>query len=76
MKRPILTGWGNGNELARSGLVEIVISFHFQFAWGPLPSAEELSAYFVSYKTDLGPGDQRSAVALRPCSDQAVRLRP
>jgi hypothetical protein len=74
MKRLILTGWGNGNELARSGLAEIVISFHFQFAWGPLPSAEELSAYFASYKTDLGPGDHWSNWAHWPRGAKGRKL--
>ncbi len=60
MKRLILTGWGGGSELARSGLAEIVIPFHFQFAWGPLPPAEKLSAYFAAYTTDLGPADHWS----------------
>ena len=55
MKRLILTGWGGGSELARSGLTEIVIPFHFQFAWGPLPRAEKLSAYFAAYTKDLDP---------------------
>jgi hypothetical protein len=60
MKRLILTGWGCGSELARSGLAEIVVPFHFQFAWGPLPPAEKLSAYFAAYTTDLGPADHWS----------------
>ena len=60
MKRLILTGWDGGSELDRSGLAEIVIPFHFQFAWGPLPPAEKLSAYFAAYTTDLGPGDHWS----------------
>lgn len=60
MKRLILTGWGGGSELARSGLAEIVIPFHFQFAWGLLPRAEKLSAYFAAYTTDLGPADHWS----------------
>lgn len=60
MKRLILTGWGGGSELARSGLAEIVIPFHFQFAWGPLPRAKKLSAYFAAHTTDLGPGDHWS----------------
>lgn len=60
MKRLILTGWGGGSELARSGLAEIVIPFHFQFAWGALPPAEKLSAYFAAYTTDLGPADHWS----------------
>ncbi|KJC34996.1 hypothetical protein UB31_30000 [Bradyrhizobium sp. LTSP849] len=55
MKRLILTGWGGGSELARSGLTEIVIPFHFQFAWGPLPRAEKLSAYFAAYTKDIDP---------------------
>jgi len=60
MKRLILAGWGGGSELARSGLAEIVIPFHFQFAWGALPRAEKLSAYFAAYTTDLGPADHWS----------------
>ncbi|WFU84096.1 hypothetical protein QA645_15530 [Bradyrhizobium sp. CIAT3101] len=60
MKRLILTGWGGGSELARSGLAEIVIPFHFQFAWGPLPSPEKLSAYFAAYTADLGPAEHWS----------------
>ncbi|WP_234679393.1 hypothetical protein [Bradyrhizobium monzae] len=60
MKRLILTGWGGGSELARSGLAEIVIPFHFQFEWGPLPPAEKLSAYFAAYTTDLGPAEHWS----------------
>lgn len=60
MKRLILAGWGGGSELARSGLAEIVIPFHFQFAWGPLPPAEKLSAYFAAYTTDRGPADHWS----------------
>jgi hypothetical protein len=60
MKRLILTGWGGGSELARSGLAEIVIPFHFQFEWGPLPRAEKLSAYFAAYTADLGPADHWS----------------
>jgi hypothetical protein len=60
MKRLILTGWGGGSELARSGLAEIVIPFHFQFAWGPLPPPEKLSAYFAACTTDLGPGNHWS----------------
>ncbi|WP_298870682.1 hypothetical protein [uncultured Bradyrhizobium sp.] len=57
MKRLILTGLGLDSELARSGLAEIVIPFHFQFAWGPLPPAEKLSAYFAACTTDLGPAE-------------------
>lgn len=60
MKRLILTGWGGESELTRSGLAEIVIPFHFQFAWGPLPPAEKLSAYFAAYTTDLGPAEHWS----------------
>jgi hypothetical protein len=60
MKRLILTGWGGGSELTRSGLAEIVIPFHFQFEWGPLPPAEKLSAYFAAYATDLGPAEHWS----------------
>ncbi|QAU46133.1 hypothetical protein [Bradyrhizobium guangzhouense] len=60
MRRLILTGWGGGSELARSGLAEIVIPFHFQFAWGPLPPAEKLSAYLAAYTTDLGPAEHWS----------------
>jgi hypothetical protein len=60
MKRLILTGWGGGSGLARSGLAEIVIPFHFQFAWGPLPPAEKLTAYFAAYTTDLGPAEHWS----------------
>ncbi|RXT50768.1 hypothetical protein [Bradyrhizobium betae] len=60
MKRLILTGWGGGSELTRSGLAEIVIPFHFRFEWGPLPRAEKLSAYFAAYTTDLGPADHWS----------------
>lgn len=45
MQRLILTGWRGDTELARSGLAEIVITFHFQFEWGPLPAAEKLSAW-------------------------------
>ena len=60
MKRLILTGWGLGSELTRSGLAEIVIPFHFQFAWGPLPPAEKLSAYFAAYTADLGPAEHWS----------------
>lgn len=60
MKRLILTGWQGDTELARSGLAEIVIPFHFQFEWGPLPTAEKLSAYFAAYTTDLGPADHWS----------------
>jgi hypothetical protein len=60
MKRLILAGWGGGSRLARSGLAEIVIPFHFQFAWGPLPRAEKLSAYLATYTSDLGPADHWS----------------
>ncbi|MDD1532868.1 MULTISPECIES: hypothetical protein [unclassified Bradyrhizobium] len=60
MKRLILTGWGGGRELARSGLAEIVIPFHFQFEWGPLPRAEKLSAYLAAYAADLGPAEHWS----------------
>jgi len=60
MKRLILAGWGSGSELARSGLAEIVIPLHFQFAWGPLPPAEKLTAYFAAYTTDLGPAEHWS----------------
>lgn len=60
MRRLILTGWGGGSELARSGLAEIVIPFHFQFEWGPLPRAEKLSAYFAAYTADLGPAEHWS----------------
>lgn len=59
MQRLILTGSGD-SELARSRLAEIVIPFHFQFAWGPLPRAEKLSAYFAAYTEDLGPADHWS----------------
>lgn len=60
MKRLILAGWGGGSDLARSGLAELIIPFHFQFAWGPLPPAEKLSAYFAAYGTDLGPAEHWS----------------
>lgn len=60
MKRLILTGWGGGSDLARSGLAEIVIPFHFQFEWGPLPQAEKLSAYLAAYTADLGPAEHWS----------------
>ncbi len=61
MKRLILTGWSDGG-LAQSGLADIVISFHFRFNWGPLPSPEMLSAYFSPY-TD-GSWSGRSLVGL------------
>ena len=54
MKRLILTGWGGGSDLGRSGLAEIVIPFHFQFEWGPLPPAEKLSAYLAAHTAELG----------------------
>ena len=54
MKRLILTGWGGGSDLTRSGLAEIVIPFHFQFEWGPLPHAEKLLAYLAPYTAGLG----------------------
>lgn len=60
MKRLILTGFGFDSELTRSGLAEIVIPFHFLFAWGPLPPAEKLSAHFAAYTTDLGPAEHWS----------------
>ncbi|WGD55659.1 hypothetical protein QA641_18320 [Bradyrhizobium sp. CB1650] len=43
MKRLILTS-SVGDRLRESGLAEIVVSFSFHFAWGPLPSAEWLAA--------------------------------
>jgi hypothetical protein len=54
MKRLILTGWGGGSDLIRSGLAEIVVPFHFKFEWGPLPQAEKLSAYLAAYTAELG----------------------
>ncbi|RTE89282.1 DUF1835 domain-containing protein [Bradyrhizobium sp. LVM 105] len=54
MKRLILTGWGGGIDLVRSGLAEIVIPFHFSFEWGPLPQVEKLSAYLAAYTAELG----------------------
>ncbi|MBR0690567.1 hypothetical protein JQ594_31975 [Bradyrhizobium manausense] len=74
MKRLILTGWGGGSELARSGLAEIIIPFHFQFEWGPLPSAEKLSAYFAAYTTNLGPADHWSDWVRWPRGAKGRRL--
>ncbi|MBR0833097.1 hypothetical protein JQ612_07820 [Bradyrhizobium manausense] len=74
MKRLILTGWGGGSELARSGLAEIIIPFHFKFEWGPLPSAEKLSAYFAAYTTNLGPADHWSDWVRWPRGAKGRRL--
>lgn len=74
MRRLILTGWAGGSELARSGLAEIVVPFHFQFAWGPLPSAEKLAAYFAAYTSDLGPAEHWSDLVRWPRGAKGRKL--
>ena len=74
MKRLILTGWGGGRELAQSGLAEIVIPFHFQFEWGPLPQEEKLSAYLAAYSADLGHAEHWSDWVRWPQGARGRRL--
>lgn len=74
MRRLILTGWGGGSDLARSGLAEIVIPFHFEFEWGPLPYAEKLSAYLAAYTPELGHAEHWSDWVSWPRGAQGRRL--
>ena len=58
MKRLILTS-SSGSELRRVGLAQSVVSIWHRFAWGPLPSSQELDAYFGA-RADQSPGDHWS----------------
>src|SRR5882724_4953411 len=55
MKRLILTS-SSGLGLIRSGLADLVIPFSFRFAWGQLPSPDELSAYLGARSKEQGSG--------------------
>jgi hypothetical protein len=45
MKPLILTGWLLP-DFMRPNVADLAVFLYFKFAWGPLPSADELAAYF------------------------------
>jgi hypothetical protein len=53
MKRLILTS-SSGYTLSRAGLADLVITFSFRFAWGPLPSPDELAAFLGPRSKEQG----------------------
>jgi hypothetical protein len=55
MKRLILTS-SSGSVLSRAGLADLVITFSFRFAWGPLPSPDELAAFLGPRSKEQGSG--------------------
>jgi hypothetical protein len=58
MKRLILTS-PSGLDLKRAALADAVLPLSFRFAWGTLPSRQELAAYF-GVRAGQGPGNHWS----------------
>jgi len=72
MKRLILTS-SSGYALSRTGIADLTISFSFRFAWGPLPSPEEIAAYLGARSKDQGSGYHWSGYAGRWSPDAKDR---
>src|SRR6202012_1118640 len=53
MKPLILTGWML-KDFMRPNVADLAIFVYFKFAWGPLPSTDELAAYFNPLPSDDG----------------------
>ena len=64
MKRLILTSWLIP-EFINSDLADLAVYFPFRFVWGPLPSPDELAAYFGAGTPDHGPGSHWSDFAVK-----------
>ncbi|MDI1263094.1 MAG: hypothetical protein PS018_07550 [bacterium] len=64
MKCLILTT-NAGPWFLRLGFADHVISFFFRFAWGPLPSLEEMSVFFGAGPQEQRPGSHWSDYVLR-----------
>jgi hypothetical protein len=62
MKRLILTS-SSGSTLSRTGLADLVIIFSDRFAWGPLPSPDELAAFLGPRSKGQGSGYHWSGYA-------------
>ena len=72
MKRLILTST-SGFGLHGAGLAEFVIHFCYRFAWGQLPSPDELSAYLGARSEEQGPGHHWSDYARPGSADDEER---
>src|SRR5881275_1660528 len=72
MKRLILTS-ASGFGLHGAGLADLVIHFCFRFAWGQLPSPDELSAYLGARSEEQGPGRHWSDYARPGSADDEER---
>ena len=59
MKRLILTS-SSGLGIQRTDLADVAIPFSFRFAGGPLPPADELTAYVAARSEKHGPGSHWS----------------
>jgi len=72
MKRLILTSM-SGFHLHAAGLADLVIHFCYRFAWGQLPSSDELSAYLGARSEQLDPGHHWSDYARPGSADDEER---
>jgi len=75
MKRLILTSM-SGYHLLGAGLADLVVHLSYRFAWGQLPSSDELSAYLGARSEEQGPGQHWSDIARpRRAEDKERRNR-
>ena len=72
MKRLILTS-SSGFSLLGSGLADLVVHFCYRFAWGQLPSPDELSAYLGARSEEQSSGYHWSDFARRWRADDKER---
>ena len=72
MKRLILTSM-SGFHLLDAGLADFVVHIYYRFAWGQLPSTDELSAYLGARSQEHGPGCHWSDFARRGAVDDEKR---
>jgi len=72
MRRLILTS-SSGFGLLGSGLAEFVIHFCYRFAWGQLPSPDELSSYLGARSEQQSSGYHWSDYARRGPADDEER---
>jgi hypothetical protein len=54
MKPLILTCWPL-HDFRQPNVADLAVFVYFKFAWGPLPSPDELAAYFDPLPSDDGP---------------------
>jgi hypothetical protein len=75
MKRLILTSL-SGFHLLGAGLADLVVHFSYRFAWGQLPSSDELSAFLGRRSKKQRPGYHWSDIARpRRAEDKEGRNR-